>query len=261
MPEYINETVRILEERTSVRAFLPGSVTPQERDIIESAALRAPNGGKLSKFSLIRVEDPQLKAFVAKSCDNQPFIADAPLVYIVLADFNRWFRAFLKHVPSAGAEINYPHEDEILLSEIDAVLAAENMVIAAESMGIRSCFIADIICNYQEVKRVFHLPKYVMPITLLIMGRAKQEPVQRSSRIDAPVVFTDCYEELPEDQFEKMVSPMIARGKDGQPVMSEEEYIRRYYVRRLGSWLSFERTNNVREMFADWLSSPYDRLK
>ena len=261
MAEYINETIRVIEERTSVRALLPGSVTPEETAVIESAALRAPNGGKMSKFSLIRVEDPELKKFVAKSCDNQPFIADAPLVYIVLADFNRWFRAFLKHVPSAGAEINYPHEDEILLSEIDAMLAAENMVIAAESMGIHSCFIADIICNYREVKRVFHLPKYVMPITLLIMGRAKQEPSGRSARIDAPVVFKDRYEELPEDQFEKMVNPMIARDKNGDPVMSDEEYIRRYYVRRLGSWLSFERTNNVREMFEDWLSSPYERMK
>lgn len=259
MTEYKNETIRVIEERTSVRAMIPGSVTPEETAIIESAALRAPNGGKMSKFSLIRVEDPQLKEFVAKSCDNQPFIADAPLVYIVLADFNRWFRAFRKYVGTAGADINYPHEDEILLSEIDAVLAAENMVIAAESMGIHSCFIADIICNYKEVKRVFNLPKYVMPITLLIMGRAKQEPARRSTRIDAPVVFTDRYQELPDDQFEKMVHPMIALDKNGEPVMDDPEYIKRYYVRRLGSWLSFERTINVREMFEDWLCSPYEK--
>ena len=44
---------------------------------------------------------------------------------------------------------------------------------------------------------------------------------------------------------------------DGR-VMSEEEYVGRYYVRRLGSWLSFERARNVHEMFEDWLKSPYE---
>ena len=38
----------------------------------------------------------------------------------------------------------------------------------------------------------------------------------------------------------------------------EEEFIKRYYIRRLGSWLSFDRAFNVKEMFADWLSSPYE---
>ena len=258
MAEYINETIKAIEERTSCRSYIPDSVTEEERDIITSAALRAPNGGKMSKFSLIDVRDPELKKKVAKWCDNQPFVAEAPCVYIVLADFSRWFRLFRNHVKSMGAPINFPREDEILLCEVDAVLSAENMVIAGQSMGISSCFIADIITNYREVKETFKLPKYVMPITLLIMGRAKVQPKQRSARIAAPVVYRDCYQEIPDEELDHMVAPLIPTDKDGNPVMSEDEFIKRYYIRRLGSWLSFDRAFNVKEMFADWLSSPYE---
>ncbi len=258
MAEYINETVKIIEQRTSCRSFIPDSLTEEEREIITSAALRAPNGGKMSKFALIDVRDPELKKKVAKWCDNQKFIEDAPGVYVVLSDFSRWFRLFRKHVKSMGAPINYPREDEILLCEIDAVLAAENMVIAAQSMGISSCFIADIITNYKEVKETLKLPKYVMPITLLIMGRPKNLSGERTARIAAPVVFTDCYKEIPDGELDHMVAPLIPKDIEGKPVMSEDEFIKRYYIRRLGSWLSFDRAINVKEMFADWLSSPYE---
>ncbi len=258
MPEYPNETIQVLEERRSVRAFVPDSITEEERKIITSAALRAPNGGKMSKFSLIDVRDRALKEKIAAFCDNQRFVATAPGVYIVLADYSRWFRLFRKYVKTLGVAINIPREDEILLSAVDALLAAENMVIAAQSLGIGSCFIADIIINYRQVKELFALPKYVMPVTLCIFGRSAEPPRERTVRIDAPVVHRDRYTELPDDRLLDMIRPLIPRGANGKPVMSEEEYVGRYYVRRLGSWLSFERARNVHEMFEDWLKSPYE---
>lgn len=258
MAEYLNETIKVIEERVSCRSFIPDSVTEEERKIIESAALRAPNGGKMSKLSVIDVRDPELKKKIAKWCDNQPFIADAPCVYVILADFSRWFRLFRNHVKSMGAPINYPREDEILLCEIDAVLSAENMVIAAQSMGISSCFIADIICNYDEVKTELKLPKYVMPITLLVMGRPKVQPRKVTARISNPIFHTDCYHEIPDEELDHTIVPLIPVDKNGEPTMSEDEFIKRYYIRRLGSWLSVDRTFNVRKMFDDWLKSPYE---
>ncbi len=257
MADYINDTIRVIEERTSCRSFVPDSITEEERTIITSAALRAPNGGKMSKFSLIDVRDPELKKKVAKWCGDQSFITTAPGVYIILSDFSRWFRLFNSHVKSMGPKINFPREDEILLSEIDAVLAAENMAIAAESMGIGSCFIADIITHYDDVKATLKLPKYVMPITLLVMGRPKIKPSNRTPRINAPFVYIDSYQEIPDDELESMVDPLIPKDKNGDPILSRDEYIRRYYVRRLGSWLSVERTISVKEMFADWLRNPH----
>lgn len=255
---YCNETIKILEERASVRSFLPDSITEEERQIITSAALRAPNGGKMSKVSFIDVRELATKKLLARMCDNQKFIVDAPGVYIVLADFDRWFRLFRKYVGTLNVDINYPHEDEILLSVVDAMLAAENMVIAAESMGIRSCFIADVMSDYEQMKQVFHLPKYVLPVCMLIMGRARVEPKKPSARINAPIIHREVYQQLPEDRLLPMIEPLIPKDKDGKPSMSQREYVYRYYIRRLGSYTSFKRTASVREMFAQWLKSPFD---
>lgn len=258
MEPYINDTIRVIEQRTSIRSFLPDSITEEEREIIHSAALRAPNGGKMSKFSLIDVRDQAIKKKIAHICCDQKFVAAAPGVYVILADFNRWFRLFRKYVGTYNVEINYPHEDEILLSVVDAMLAAENMVIAAESMGIGSCFIADIITRQKEVKELLGLPKYVMPVCLCVFGRAKAAPKARTPRIGTPVVFRDRYEVLPDDQLLSMIEPLVPRKNDGSLTMSEEEFVNRYYVRRLGSWVSLERTVSVRAMFEDWLKSPFD---
>ena len=52
----------------------------------------------------------------------------------------------------------------------DAMIAAQNAVVAAESFGLGSCYIGDILENVEEHKRLFHLDDYVIPITMLVMG-------------------------------------------------------------------------------------------
>lgn len=257
--EYVNETLKVINERCSVRSFIPDSVTEEEKRIIEAAGLRAPCGGKMSKYSMIEISDPELKKTIAKNCDDQMFIAKAPLVYGVFADFSRWYRLFENSVKTLQVHINYPREDEIMLSAIDAILAAENMVIAAESMGIGSCFIADLFIHYEEHKKLFGLPKYVLPLTLMIMGRPTPEFKRNpTARIDAPVIFRNRYEEASDEDVENMVMPLIPKDKEGKPTMTVQDYATRYYVRRLGSALSFERANCMRKAFRDWLSNPYD---
>ena len=257
MAEYPNDVIRTIEERSSARVFTSEPLTEEERAILTSAALRAPNGGKMSKFSLIDVRDQAIKDRLAVLCDNQPFVAKAPGVYVILADFDRWFRLFRKYVGTLGVHINYPHEDEILFSIVDAALAAENMAIAGESIGVGSCFIADVVTHHDEIREMLNLPQYVMPIMLGIFGHPVSKPKQRSARIGVSVVHRDRYEPLRDDQMLDMIDPLIPRGADGAPVMTPEDYVTRYYIRRLGSWLSFERTNSVRAMFRDWLKSPF----
>jgi len=259
MREYANETIKVIEERSSVRRFVPDSITEEERKIITSAAIRAPNGGRMSKFTLIDVRDPILKKTLSKTCDNQPFIATAPGVYAVMSDFRRWFRLFNMYVKTSSTKLNHPREDEIILCAIDALLAAQNMVIAAESLGIGSCYIADMIINYQKHKQLFRLPQYVMPITLVVFGRRPPEmEAKLTPRIDISVVHRDYYRDPTDEELRRMVVPLLGKDRNGNVVTTVEEYVYRWYLRRLGGALSFDRANNVREMFNDWLKDPYE---
>jgi FMN reductase (NADPH)/FMN reductase [NAD(P)H] len=124
------------------------------------------------------------------TCDNQSFIARAPMVWIFLADYQRWSDYF--HV--SGVEefcrqrnlaVQKPEESDLFLACCDALIAAQNAVIAAESLGIGSCYIGDIMEQYETHKEILDLPRYVFPICMLVFGyplsSKRTESIRRAS--------------------------------------------------------------------------------
>lgn len=57
-----------------------------------------------------------------------------------------------------------------MLAVTDATITAQNTVVAAESLGIGSCYIGDIIENQEDVAKLLHLPDYVFPAAMLVYG-------------------------------------------------------------------------------------------
>jgi len=88
--------------------------------------MRAPTAGNLMLYSIIEIQDQTIKQKLAKSCDNQPFIAKAPLVLLFLADYQRWFDVFIasdveSYCEAEGKEIRVPGEGDLLLACCDAL--------------------------------------------------------------------------------------------------------------------------------------------
>ena len=69
-----------------------------------------------------------------------------------------------------------------MLAITDTAIAAQNAVVAAESLGIGSCYIGDIMENCEEQRRLLQLPEYVFPAVMLVFGwpteqqRMRQKP-------------------------------------------------------------------------------------
>mgnify|MGYP002225984529 CR=1 FL=1 len=57
-----------------------------------------------------------------------------------------------------------------MLAVTDTAIAAQNAVVAAESFGIGSCYIGDIMENYEKQRRLLNLPDYVFPAVMLVFG-------------------------------------------------------------------------------------------
>ena len=72
-----------------------------------------------------------------------------------------------------------PQEGDLFLACSDALIAAQTAVVAAESLGIGSCYIGDIMENYEAHRDLFGLPQYVFPICLLCFGYPTQGQMQR----------------------------------------------------------------------------------
>ena len=88
------------------------------------------------------------------------------MVLIFCADYRRWYDVFCRYVE----DVRKPDMGDLFLAEADALIAAQNAVVAAQSLGLGSCYIGDITENYEYHKRLLKLPKYVVPAAMLCFG-------------------------------------------------------------------------------------------
>ena len=90
----MNETMEVLMKRKSVRVFEQKDIPAEVKEAILGAAMRAPTAGNSMLYSILDITDQALKDKLAETCDHQPFIAAAPMVWVFLADYRRWVRKF-----------------------------------------------------------------------------------------------------------------------------------------------------------------------
>ncbi|MCL2653282.1 MAG: nitroreductase family protein [Propionibacteriaceae bacterium] len=196
-------TIDELRERKSVRRFLDQPVPPEVRDTIIDCAINAPTAGNQMLYTILDITDPAVKQALAHTCDDQWFIADAPLVLVFLADCRRWKDAY----DLAGCQSRDPEVGDWLLACQDAVIAAQNAVVAAHALGLGSCYIGDMMENRQQVVELLSLDKWVFPATLLVFGYPTSQQIARPKpkRFEAKyVVMTDRYRRLTPEELRQM---------------------------------------------------------
>ena len=172
-----NQTLCQLHARKSVRAYsgeLP--VTPDMKDALLDAAIAAPTAGCMCLYTILDVTDEAIKKELAVLCDNQPFIAKAPVVLVFLADWQRWYDSFAL---AAGGESRTPAEGDLMLATADALIAAQNVVVAAEALGLGSCYIGDVLEQQEKIAALLKLPPYTMPVGMLCIGHPTQQQKER----------------------------------------------------------------------------------
>jgi len=251
----MNETLDLIWRRKSIRAYAKINIMPEKKDKIIQAALRSPTAGNMMLYSIIEVTDQKKKDRLALTCDHQPFIAKAPLVLIFLADYQRWMDYF--KISGVKEPCKTPEQGDLLLACCDALIAAQTSVIAAESLGIGSCYIGDIMENYEIHQALFDLPPYVFPITMICYGYPtslqKNRPV--SSRFDPEyIVFKDSYKRLSGDEFQAMFEQRhrdIFGGK--KEIKGAKNVGQHLYQKKYTAGFSSEMNRSVKKILDAWL--------
>lgn len=179
-----NPTLRLLHQRASLRVYDKRDISQETLDQILQAMMRAPTAGNQMLYSVIVVRDDVTKQKLAQSCDHQAFIATAPVLLIFLADHQRWFDYYRQNDVAGycnrhGLRFEAPQESDLLLAIEDAMIAAQNAVIAAESLGIGSCYIGDIMENYEFHRELFDLPDWAFPIGMLCLGYYRENHLKK----------------------------------------------------------------------------------
>ncbi len=260
----MNEPLQLLLNRKSIRAYEDREISAETKDLLLQATLRAPTAGNQMLYSIIEVNDQAIKDTLARTCDNQPFIARAPLVLLFLADYQRWFDYYMFSDVEAlcrrrGETMRRPQEGDLFLACSDALIAAQTAVVAAESLGIGSCYIGDIMENYEAHRELFQLPTYVFPICLLCFGYPTQAQKQRTMtpRFDRKfIVFSDRYRRLDGADFAEMYQELQERFRKLPNAPEGVENVgQATYVRKFGADFSKEMTRSVQAILRNWESA------
>jgi nitroreductase/FMN reductase (NADPH)/FMN reductase [NAD(P)H] len=237
----MNDVIKQLHERKSVRVFTEREISMEARNSILNAAFQAPTAGNQQLYTILDITDEALKKRLSETCDNQPFIAEAKMVLIFCADCQKWYDAFA----DVHCSPRKPGVGDLMLAVSDANIAAQNAVVAAHSLGIGSCYIGDILENAEVQRDILGLPPYVMPACMLVIGHPKQQQLSRTKprRFELEtVVFEDRYRTQEADE----VTEAIAYKNEGR-----RETIDQFCARKWNSDFSREMTRSVRA----WLSA------
>ena len=240
----MNEVIRQLHARKSVRAFEDRPIPPDHKREILNAAMAAPTAGNQQMYTILDITDEELKRRLSETCDHQPFIAKAAMVLIFCADFQKWYDAFRE----GGCEPRRPAVGDLMLAVSDANIAAQNAVVAAQSLGIGSCYIGDVMENCETQRRLLHLPKYVFPAAMVVFGYPTQQQLEREKpeRVDLKhVVHENAYREMEDGEYREMYAERCGLRSYG-------DWMRSFCNRKYNSDFSREMSRSVNEYLKDF---------
>lgn len=256
----MNETIKLLYERKSVRAYEDKPISTEVKEEIIKSAMRAPTAGNMMLYSIIDITDQAIKDRLAVTCDNQPFIAKAPLVLMFFADYQRWYDYYkvcglTDTMEISENDIRRPEEGDLMLACSDALIAAQNAVVAAEALGLGSCYIGDILENYEIHRELLNLPDYVFPIAMVVFGypTEQQKERQQPERYDRKfIVFENQYKQLNKAEFEEMYARTHERMKSFNNGKLEKSFGEVMYSKKYTADFTKEMNRSVREILKNW---------
>jgi nitroreductase len=167
-----NDTIARMLEHRSVRSYKPDAVPPGALETMIAAAQSAATSSNMQWTSVVATTDPAKKKVLAEIAGNQKHIEQCPLFLCWVADMNR--HATISQAEQVEFE-TMPFLETFMVACIDVALAAQNAVVAAESLGLSTLYIGAMRNDPERVAEVFDLPKQSFAVFGLCVGYATEK--------------------------------------------------------------------------------------
>ncbi|WP_084509648.1 NADPH-dependent oxidoreductase [Nocardia pseudovaccinii] len=251
-PAEWNPVLQVLHEHRSVRRYLGDPVSDDTLRLLISAAQSAPTSSNLQVWSVIAVRDPARKARLAALAGGQAHIEQAPVLLVFTADFARLRQlADDREAPLVGAD----YLESSYVGFIDAALAAQNAVVAAESLGLGTVYIGAIRNNPERVAAELNLPEQVFAVFGLVVGHPDpSEDARVKPRLPQPAVLHHETYDLPNQR------PHVAAYEDRIAEFYAEQQLSHSWTERVLARLASAASLNGRHRLRESLANHGFRL-
>ncbi|MGL4873911.1 MAG: nitroreductase family protein [Clostridium sp.] len=251
----MNEIINLVNNRMSIRKYSDEKITDEELNLILNGTMRAPTAGNMMLYSVLVIKDKETKEILSKTCDNQPFIKNSDTILVFLADLQRWYNFYevsdvREYCEKNNLKYRKPDEGDLFLAMQDSIIAAQTGALIGESLGIGSCYIGDIIENYEIHKKLFNLPKWAVPVCMLCFGRYENKEKIITERFDKKyIVFNEKYKNLEKEELKDMFKNKKFSEKN---IYNAKNFGQFNYGRKTGTKFSEEMGRSVREIIKSW---------
>lgn len=168
----------VVKRRRMCREFLDRDVPQEKIDRILDLASRYPSAGHTEPQEFIVVHNRRMKEDLAHAALDQMFVAQAPLVIVVVSDVRRSAR-------------RYGERGVRFFSIIDGAFVAMLILLAVVEEGLGACFVGSFYD--EEVQEVLSLPQEVRPIGIIPIGYCAEGPRKFRRRSREQIVHRDRY--------------------------------------------------------------------
>jgi FMN reductase (NADPH) len=238
-----NPVIQTMLNRKSIRSYTDQIPSDEIIATIVRAGQQAPFASQLYSLLLSR--------------DRETIPYEAPLLFTICVDMHK-LQVFMA---KRNWKLVTNHLFLLLLGIQDASLMAENMVIAAESLGLGSCFIGDTPYRSEKIIAEYGLPEGVFPLVRLVMGYPAEDPPPRPRYPLDFVLFEGKYPQFNEKQIAEAMKVM------------DEGYLAQDYYRNANYMIPLEGdreetftfddygwTEHISRKWGQWLTSPVELL-
>lgn len=192
-----SKTIEELLAHRSVRKYKSTPLEPGTLETLIAAAQSASTSSNLQCWSVVNVTDPGIRSELARIASGQRHIEQCPLFLVWLCDLSRNRRLGEAH----GVELtSLELTESFLVGVVDAALAAQNAVVAAESLGLSTVYIGALRNEAEQVAHLLKLPQGAFAVFGMCIGYADTE-TEVKPRLPQPAVLFENHYSTPNEQF------------------------------------------------------------
>jgi nitroreductase len=192
--------MKALLNHRSIRKYKSDPIDDSLLQEILTAGTRASTTGNMQVYSIIVTREEEVKRQLLPLHFNQQMVMQAPVVLTFCADFNR----FNKWCKQRNANPGYDNFLSFFTAAIDALLAAQNVCIAAEEKGLGICYLGTTTYTADKIIEVLKLPKGVVPVTTVVMGYPDEQPELTDRLPLAGVIHHEVYHDYSEGDIDQI---------------------------------------------------------
>lgn len=222
-------TIELIQQHHSVRQFSTQSIEPTTLNTLIASAQAAATAHYVQAYSIISITDNELKQKLASISGQEHALNNAHLL-VFIADLNR-HASLLNPVPDTLGSI-----ENLVIALTDAALAAQNLTLAAESLGLGCCYLGSLRNQVGELIRLLNLPRYTFPLFGIALGYpARDADMEQKPRL--PLAEIHMYNGYHSEARQQHLSAF-----DGQ--------VQAYYAERVRGQRIEQWTTQMRQFFS-----------